>query len=67
MTEVEKKQVAVFRYMIINGFVGGRRLVHGEQEKLLAEKCTHRWCIPLSGKNRNKPQHATALGTDLLE
>jgi len=52
MTEDEKKQVAVFRYGIINEFVGGRQLDHGEQEKLLGEKCAHRWCIPLSGKSR---------------
>ena len=43
MTEDEKKQVAVFRYGIINEFVGGRRLDHGEQELLLAEKM----CPPL--------------------
>ena len=29
MTEDEKKQVAVFRYGIINELVGGRRLDHG--------------------------------------
>ncbi len=52
MTEDEKQQVAVFRYGIINEFVGGRRLDHGEQEKLLSEKCAHRWCIPLSRKSR---------------
>ena len=51
MTEDEKKQVAVFRYGAINEFVGGRRLDHGEQEKLLAEKCAHSWCIPFSGKS----------------
>jgi transposase InsO family protein len=52
VTEDEKKQVAVFRYGIINEFVGGRRLDHGEQEQLLGEKCAHRWCIPFSGKSR---------------
>ncbi len=52
MTEDEKKQVAVFRYGIINEFVGGRRLDHGEQELLLAEKCAHRWFIPFSGRSR---------------
>ena len=52
MTEDEKKQVAVFRYGIISEFVGGRRLDHGEQEKLLGEKCAYSWHIPLSGKSR---------------
>ena len=52
MTEDEKKQVAVFRYGIINEFVGGRRLDHGEQEQLLSEKCAHRWFIPFSGRSR---------------
>jgi len=52
MTEDEKKQVAVFRYGIINEFVGGRRLDHGEQEQLLAERCAHRWFIPFSGRSR---------------
>ena len=52
MTEDEKKQVAVFRFGIINEFVGGCRLDHGEQEALLGEKCNRTWSIPFSGKSR---------------
>ena len=52
MTEDEKKQVAVFRFGIINEFVGGCRLDHGEQETLLGEKCDRTWSIPFSGKSR---------------
>ena len=52
MTEDEKKQVAVFRFGIINEFVGGRRSGSWRARKLLAEKCAHRWFIPFSGKSR---------------
>jgi transposase InsO family protein len=51
MTEDEKKGVAVFRFGIINEFVGGCRLDHGQQEELLGEKSDRTWSIPLSGKS----------------
>jgi putative transposase len=52
MTEMEKQRVAVFRFGIIHEFVGGTRLEHGEQERLLREKCARKWDIPCSNQTR---------------
>jgi len=52
MTEEQKQQVAVFRFGIIAEFVGAVRLDHGEQEKLLRQKCGRKWQIPFSNKSR---------------
>lgn len=52
MTEEEKQRVAVFRFGIINEFVGGCGLDHGQQEELLGEKSARIWSIPFSGKSR---------------
>ncbi len=48
MTEEDKQEVAAFRFSIIHDFVGSHKLEHGEQEKLLAEKCERQWTIPHS-------------------
>ncbi len=52
MTQEEKQRVAVFRFGIIHEFVGGTRLDHGEQERLLREKCARKWDIPCSNQTR---------------
>lgn len=52
MTEEEKKQIAVFRFGVIHEFVTGITLDHGEQEKLLREKCSRKWKIPGSSRTR---------------
>jgi len=52
MTEEQKQQVAVFRFGIIHDFVGATRLDHGEQERLLREKCARKWEIPCSSQTR---------------
>ena len=52
MTQEEKQRVAVFRFGIIHDFVGGTRLEHGEQERLLREKCARKWDIPCSNQTR---------------
>jgi len=48
----QKKDVAVFRYGVINDFVGGIKLERGEQERLIREKCDRKWVIPHSNKTR---------------
>jgi putative transposase len=52
MKEEEKKQVAVFRYGVINEFVTGISLSYGEQERLIREKCARKWVIPFSSRTR---------------
>lgn len=52
MTEDQKKQVAVFRFSVIHEFVGTAVLDHGEQQRLLAQKCARKWSIPFSGRSR---------------
>lgn len=52
MTQEQKQRVAVFRFGIIHEFVGGTRLEHGEQERLLREKCARKWDIPCSNQTR---------------
>src|ERR1700681_1138205 len=52
MTQEQKQRVAVFRFGIIHEFVGGTRLDHGEQERLLREKCARKWDIPCSNQTR---------------
>jgi len=48
----QKKDVAVFRYGVINDFVGGIKLERGVQERLIREKCDRKWVIPHSNKSR---------------
>lgn len=50
MEEKQKKDVAVFRYGVIQDFVSGIMLNHGEREQLLREKCARKWLIPHSYK-----------------
>jgi transposase InsO family protein len=52
MEEDRKKQIAVFRFGVISDFVTRAHLEHGEQERLLADKCARRWQIPFSGRTR---------------
>ncbi len=48
MTEEQKRDIAVFRFGVIHDFVGRFRLDHGEQERLLQDKCGRKWHIPHS-------------------
>ncbi len=48
MEEKQKIDVAVFRYTVIQDFVCGMTLDHGERERLLREKCARKWQIPHS-------------------
>ncbi len=50
MEEKQKIDVAVFRYGVIQDFISGIRLNHGERERLLREKCARKWLIPHSCK-----------------
>ena len=50
MDEKQKIDVAVFRYGVIQDFVSGIELEHGNQEQLLQEKCARKWLIPFSRK-----------------
>ena len=50
MEEKQKIDVAVFRYSVIQEFVCGIKLDHGERERLLREKCSRKWLIPHSCK-----------------
>ena len=50
MEEKQKIDVAVFRYSVIQDFVCGMTLDHGERERLLREKCARKWLIPHSYK-----------------
>ena len=52
MQEEHKQRVAVFRFGVIHDFVCGVRLEHGEQERLLREKCARKWDIPFSNQTR---------------
>jgi len=60
MTEKEKQEVAAFRFSIIHDFLGPVALDHGEQERLLKDKCERRWDIPFS--NRTSIGRSTILG-----
>ncbi len=50
MDEKQKIDVAVFRYGVIQDFVSGIELEHGNQEQLFQEKCARKWLIPFSRK-----------------
>lgn len=52
MDEEKKKEVAVFRFAVIHDLVNGIYLDHGEQERLVREKCDRKWPIPHSTKTR---------------
>ena len=52
MDEEKKKEVAVFRFAVIHDLVNGIYLDHGEQERLIREKCDRKWPIPHSTKTR---------------
>lgn len=52
MTEEEKKQVATFRFGVIHDLVNRMDLDHGEQERLIEDKCSRKWEIPFSQRTR---------------
>lgn len=52
MTKEQKQAVAVFRFGVIADLVGSVRLLHGEREALLRQKCERMWHIPCSARTR---------------
>ena len=48
MKEQQKRDVAVFRFGIIQDFVNGSKLDYGKRAKLLRKKCKRKWDIPYS-------------------
>ena len=52
MDEDQKLEIAVFRFGVIHDLVGGVRLLPGEKERLIREKCERKWSIPYSTKTR---------------
>lgn len=55
MDEKQQKEIAVFRFGVISDFVTTNRLSHGEQARLLREKCEKEWQIPYSSRTRLSP------------
>jgi len=51
MREKQKKEMALFRFGVINEFVNGIKLDRGKQERMIREKCDRKWVIPYSGKS----------------
>ena len=58
MDEEKKKEIAVFRFAVIHDLVNGIYLDHGEQERLIREKCDRKWPIPHSTKTRISPDES---------
>jgi len=52
MEDDKNRQIAIFRYQVIGDLVGNTELSHGEQERLIREKCSRKWNIPFSSKTR---------------
>jgi len=52
MTEEQQKEVATFRFGVINELVNTKELSRGEQERLIRDKCARRWSIPCSNRTR---------------
>jgi putative transposase len=52
MNSEQKQAVAVFRFGVIADLVGSVRLLHGEREALLRQKCERMWHIPFSARTR---------------
>jgi len=52
MDEDQKKEVAAFRFGVIHDLVGSVRLLPGEKERLIREKCGRKWSIPHSPRTR---------------
>ena len=52
MTEDEKMQVAVFRFSVISDFINATRMSRAERRRLMQDKSTRKWQIPLSEKTR---------------
>lgn len=55
MNDEQKKQVAIFRFGVINDFVSPTRLGWGERAQLLKHKCDRQWQIPFSTRTRLAP------------
>jgi transposase InsO family protein len=51
MDEDAKKEIAVFRFGVINDLVGHRRLKRGEKEEIIREKISFQWDIPFSERS----------------
>ena len=48
MNGEQKKQVAIFRFGVIDDFVNPTRLGWGERARLIKQKCDRQWRIPFS-------------------
>jgi len=57
--EAQCKEVALFRYGIINDFVNQVHIAHGIKEELIRYKCSRTWMIPYS--NRTHITRSTIL------
>jgi putative transposase len=55
MDEQQQKEIAVFRFGVISDFVNRNHMSHGEQARLLKEKCEKEWQIPHSPRTRLSP------------
>ena len=52
MDEDKKSRISTFRFGVIHDMVGHVQLESGERERLIREKCDHKWVIPFSDKTR---------------
>lgn len=52
MTKRKNEEIAVFRFGIIQEFVGGASLSQDEKRRLLKDKCARKWIIPHSTRTR---------------
>jgi len=52
MTKRKNEEIAVFRFGVIQEFVGGASLCRDERRRLLQDKCARKWIIPYSSRTR---------------
>jgi transposase InsO family protein len=55
MNDVQREEVALFRFGVISDLVGATRLEYGEFERLVKQKSSQRWNIPYSQRTRLSP------------
>ena len=65
MTEEQKKEVATFRFGVIHELVNTRELSHGEQERLIREKCAKKVEHSLLKQDPYRPDHDLEMGKTL--
>ena len=52
MMENKDEVIAIFRFGVIQEFVGGATLTKSEKRRLLTDKCARKWVIPYSSRTR---------------